>query len=108
LAVSRPPKAIDYFATGNRLVHRAAIPGKASARVRDASGTSDQDGPEPGHLIEEARSERTEAGPSARTASERDREPARTAVIREGALGGWPKASRAGDLRTPCERQGGR
>jgi hypothetical protein len=47
--------------TGRRLGHRAEIRGKAGATVRDASRTSDQDGPEPGHLTREARSEKPEA-----------------------------------------------
>jgi hypothetical protein len=47
------------LAAGDRLGHRAAIRDKAGTTVRDAGRTSDQDGPEPGHLIEEARSERT-------------------------------------------------
>jgi hypothetical protein len=38
---------------------RSAV--KTGATVQDASRTSEPDGPEPGHLIEEARSEDTEA-----------------------------------------------
>jgi hypothetical protein len=56
LAASRPPRANGSLATGRQLGNRAEIRGKAGATVRDASRTSDRDGPEPGHLIEEARS----------------------------------------------------
>jgi hypothetical protein len=41
--------------------YRAEIRDKAGATVRDASQTSDQDGPEPGHLTTKARSEKPEA-----------------------------------------------
>jgi hypothetical protein len=40
----------DYLATGDRLSNRAEIREKAGATVRDASRTSDQHGPQPGHL----------------------------------------------------------
>ena len=54
--------------------------------VREASRTSDQDGPEPGHLMTEARSERTEAGGALRRRANGTGAPARTAEVREGAL----------------------
>jgi hypothetical protein len=50
------------------------------------SRTSDQDDPEPGHLITEARSEETEAGGALRWRANGTEAPARTAVIGEGAL----------------------
>jgi hypothetical protein len=47
-----------FLASGGRLGNRAEIRGKAGATVRDASRTSDQHGPEPGHLMgRRARSE---------------------------------------------------
>jgi hypothetical protein len=55
------PKGDGYLATGDRPGHRAEIRGKGSTTVRNVSQTSDQAGPEPGHLTTEARSERTEA-----------------------------------------------
>jgi hypothetical protein len=61
LAASRH-RGRRLLATGRGLGTRAKIRGKAGATVRDASRTSDQDGPEPGHLTTEARSEDTEAG----------------------------------------------
>ncbi len=87
----------SYLATGSRLGHRAAIRGRAGATVHDASGTSDQDGPEPGHLTTKARSERTEAGASARTASERDRSAdEKRGDPRGSPVPEWPKGSSAG------------
>jgi len=48
-----------YLAIGDRLGHRAGIRGKAGATVHAASRTSDQDGPDTGHLNDRrARSER--------------------------------------------------
>ncbi len=86
-AIHRWPRAgseaNDRLATGRRLGNRAEIRGKAGATVHNASRTSDQDGPEPGHLTREARSEQ----PGGRRIAE---------------------VSSAGDLRTRAKRQGGR
>lgn len=46
-----------FLATGRRPGHRAEIRDKVGGTVHGADRPSDQDGPEPGHLIEEARSE---------------------------------------------------
>jgi hypothetical protein len=73
LAASRPRRATATFATGGRFGHRRRSVGRPAPRSMTRAERAIRNGPEPGHLIEEARSERTEAGASARTASERDR-----------------------------------
>jgi hypothetical protein len=70
LDAKQAPEGDGCLATGRRLGHRAEIRGKARATVRDAGRTSDQDGPEPGHLMAEARSGQPGSRRSARTASE--------------------------------------
>jgi hypothetical protein len=83
LAASRYP-GDGYLATGSPLGHRAAIRGKAGATVHDATRTSDQDGPEPGHLRRRrARSNRRPERALGRRANGTGA-PAGTAVIREG------------------------
>jgi hypothetical protein len=62
----------------------SGIRGKAGATVGDDSRTSDQDGPEPGHLIAEARSERTEAGGALGRRANGTGAPARAADHRGG------------------------
>jgi hypothetical protein len=62
LGGEQAPRATTVSLRAARLGHRAAIRGLAGATVTNASRTSDQNGPEPGHLIEEARSENAEAG----------------------------------------------
>jgi hypothetical protein len=57
LAASRHPRATAVSPPAAGSGTRAAIRGKAGATVHDASRTSDQVGPEPGHLMAEARSE---------------------------------------------------
>jgi hypothetical protein len=57
LAASRHPRATAVSPPAAGSGTRAAIRGKAGATVHDASRTSDQVGPEPGHLMAEAGSE---------------------------------------------------
>jgi hypothetical protein len=82
-----------YLATGRRLGNRAAICGKAGATVRDASRTSDQDGPEPGHL--RRRRARSKRRPEERSDGERtgpERRRVRGKCARKSCAG-WQKAS---------------
>ena len=55
--------------------HRPEIRGKAGATVRYAGPTSDKDGPEPGLLTTEARSEKPEAAQERSDGEGRDRSP---------------------------------
>ncbi len=76
LGLEQAPGGDGFLATGRRLGHQAAIRAKAGATIHDASGTSDQDGPEPGHLTRRrARSkrrpeERSDGGERDRSAGE--------------------------------------
>ena len=72
------PRATAVSPRATRLGHRAELRGKAGATVSDASRTSDQDGPKPG----------VRAGPAAPAGGRAHGTgaPARSAVIREGAL----------------------
>jgi hypothetical protein len=108
LAASRPPRAtgVSPPAAGSdteraiRVKAGAMVHAPAGRTIRTASclGTSSR---------RRARSER-QAGASARTASERDRSASEDCGEPRGSRAGWPRASSAGDLRTSCERQGGR
>jgi len=111
-AIHRWPRAgseaNDRLATGRRLGNRAEIRGKAGATVHNASRTSDQDGPEPGHLTREARSEQPGGRWSAQTASEWDRSAGKDRGGPPGSSCRIAEVSSAGDLRTRAKRQGGR
>ncbi len=85
LPASGPPRATATSPPAtSRDTERRSAP-RPATRSMDASRTSDQNGPEPGHLMAEARSERTGAGDSARTANGTGAL-ARSAVIGEGSL----------------------
>lgn len=62
LAASRLPRATAVSPRAAGSATRAEIRGKAGATVHGAGRTSDQGGPEPGHLTKEARLEQPEAG----------------------------------------------
>jgi hypothetical protein len=86
------------LATGYQLGHRAEIRGRAGATVHGASRTSDQDGPEPGHLRRRrARSSRRPVRALERRAST-TKAPARSAEVREEV-----RAGRRGELGRPSE-----
>ena len=102
LAASRL-RGDGYLATGAGSGTERRSAGRPGATVRDVSRTSDQDGPEPGHL--RRRRARSERRPRERSDGERTGTgaPARTAVIRkevlcrmaEGELGRHEDAMRA-------------
>jgi hypothetical protein len=108
LAASRLRRATASSppAAGSGTERRSAA--KAGATIRDASRTSDQDGPEPGHLTRRrARSERRPVRALGRRAIGSGA-PARTAESAKDALRRMAEARLAGGLRTRAERREGR
>lgn len=109
---SDPPLGRKRASEGDGSRHRrparapSGDPRERPAPRSGTSRTSDQHGPEPGHLMSEARSERTEAGDRSngvRTGPERR---ARTAVIREGRPAPENRRrARPPNLRKPCARR---
>lgn len=82
-------------ATGDRFGQGAEIRDMAGATVCDVSRTSDQNGPEPGHLRRRRARSIREAGASAQTASERDRSAGKVRGLPQmGVPAGWPRRAR--------------
>jgi hypothetical protein len=105
LVASRLPRATTFSppATGSTTERGSA--GRPAPRS-GASRTDDRDGPEPGHLSTgRARSERRPARALGWRANG-DRNAGKDRRMAAGTPSvGWPNASSAGDLRTPCKRR---
>lgn len=96
------------LATGGRLGQTSGDPRRNGAVVKDASRTSEQTAPEPGHLMREARTDQAEGRSSARWRANEAGVLASAPEVREDMPTPMAEDELGRTLRRAAERQGGR